>query len=335
MTARYRPVMWNPAKRRYDARLLAGLAAWIAAHMMLADLLADPAHPHGALDRYIQASGLGALLLLGGLLCIGPLARLDRRFLPLLYNRRHLGVVTALLALSHAVAVLAWHFGHAEVGFWRWLVTLDLTFGQAHGVPFVPLGIAALVILLVLAATSHDFWLAFLTPPGWKALHMASYAAFALAVGHFLFGAAQGLRDPALPLLVAGGGLGVVALHLAAARVSLAGDVPAAPGLEGWIEVTDPWAIPEGRAVTLRPEGAERIAVFRTGDAFHAIAAVCTHQNGPLGEGCVIDGLVTCPWHGFQFGLADGRAPAPFTDRVAIHALRWDGARLLVDPRPA
>ena len=114
MTARYQPVMWNTAKRRYDAWLLAGLAAWIAAHMMLADLLADPAHPHGALDRYIQASGLGALLLLGGLLCIGPLARLDRRFLPLLYNRRHLGVVTALLALSHAVAVLAWHFGHEK-----------------------------------------------------------------------------------------------------------------------------------------------------------------------------------------------------------------------------
>jgi hypothetical protein len=33
------------------------------------------------------------------------------------------------------------------------------------------------VILFLMAATSHDFWLGFLTPPIWKALHMALYAA--------------------------------------------------------------------------------------------------------------------------------------------------------------
>ncbi len=109
MTAHYKPVMWNPTKRRYDAWLIAGLVAWIAADTALAALLEDPAQPHGALDHSIKASGLGALL----------------------YNRRHLGVTMALLALSHAVALLAWHFGHGEAGFGRWLVTLDLTFGQA------------------------------------------------------------------------------------------------------------------------------------------------------------------------------------------------------------
>ena len=39
-----------------------------------------------------RASAPRALLLLHVILCIGPLCRLDRRFLPLLYNRRHLGV---------------------------------------------------------------------------------------------------------------------------------------------------------------------------------------------------------------------------------------------------
>jgi methionine sulfoxide reductase heme-binding subunit len=35
-----------------------------------------------------------------------------------------------------------------------------------------------------MAATSHDFWLAQLTAPVWKALHMGVYAAYALVVAH-------------------------------------------------------------------------------------------------------------------------------------------------------
>ena len=42
------------------------------------------------------------------ILSIGPLARLDRRFLPLLYNRRHFGVLTFLVALAHAWFMIEW-----------------------------------------------------------------------------------------------------------------------------------------------------------------------------------------------------------------------------------
>src|SRR2546428_6173232 len=51
--------------------------------------------PYTTLFRsIIRAAGSAAFLLLHVVLCIGPLCRLDSRFLPLLYNRRHLGVVT-------------------------------------------------------------------------------------------------------------------------------------------------------------------------------------------------------------------------------------------------
>ena len=52
----------------------------------------------------MKAYGTCAFLLLSMALCIGPLARLDRRFLPLLYNRRHLGVLTCAVAAGHASA---------------------------------------------------------------------------------------------------------------------------------------------------------------------------------------------------------------------------------------
>ena len=40
------------------------------------------------------------------------------------------------------------------------------------------------LILFLMAATSHDFWLVVCTPRVWKGLHMAVYAAYALLVGH-------------------------------------------------------------------------------------------------------------------------------------------------------
>jgi len=48
-------------------------------------------HPNATAETLlIRGFGTARLLLLHVILCIGPLCRLDRRFLPLLYNRRHL-----------------------------------------------------------------------------------------------------------------------------------------------------------------------------------------------------------------------------------------------------
>ena len=60
----------------------------------------------------------------------------------------------------------------------------------------------------------------------------------------------------------------------------------------------------------------------------------CQHQNGPLGEGKIVDGLVVCPWHGFQYKPDCGASPEPFTEKVPTFRVRVDGGRVLVDPRP-
>jgi nitrite reductase/ring-hydroxylating ferredoxin subunit len=62
--------------------------------------------------------------------------------------------------------------------------------------------------------------------------------------------------------------------------------------------------------------------VFRDGEQIGALTNLCAHQNGPLGEGRIIDGCVTCPWHGFQYKLHDGCAPAPFTEKLATYPVR-------------
>ena len=57
-------------------------------------------------------------------------------------------------------------------------------------------------------------------------------------------------------------------------------------------------------------------------------------QGGPLGEGQVIDGCVTCPWHGYQFDAGTGCSPPPFTDRVRTYDVRIENGRVLVNPEP-
>jgi len=60
------------------------------------------------------------------------------------------------------------------------------------------------------------------------------------------------------------------------------------------------------------------------------VANACQHQNGPLGEGCVINGHIVCPWHGFEYLPENGCSPAPFTERIATYDVQLDGDRVLV-----
>jgi nitrite reductase/ring-hydroxylating ferredoxin subunit/DMSO/TMAO reductase YedYZ heme-binding membrane subunit len=333
MSHRHRPVGWTPAKRLYDAVLAVGIGGYLLLHTMLGPRLQDPALELDPQSQAIKANGSLAFLLLTLALAIGPLARLDRRFLPLLYNRRHLGVATFVVALSHAMEVLGWHFAYSPTPAWVAAFASEPLGLRLVGLAFIPFGAAALLILALLAATSHDFWLGFLTPPVWKSLHMLIYAAYALVVAHVSFGYFQAATTPAFVLVVLASASGLIVLHLLAARRSAIVDAPPAPE-PPWVMASRVADIAEGRGLVVHPPGAEAVAIFRHAGRLSAISNLCAHQNGPLGEGCVIDGLVTCPWHGFQYRLADGRAPAPFTEKLATYRLRLAGEAVWLDPRP-
>lgn len=321
------PVQWNRNKLVYDAVLLAGIAGYIWAFLHFGAQATDATRPvDGAILR-MRAFGTCAFLMLTLILCIGPLARLDRRFLPLLYNRRHFGVLTALVALTHASFVLGWYFAFSPVPPYEALLSSNTSFGQVRGFPFELFGIFALLVLGVLAATSHDFWLSFLTPPVWKALHLLIYPAYAAVVAHVALGYLQDTDNPAFAIVAMGGALTVAGLHVAARGRPLPTATPAAAE---WRFAAHAAAIPDGRAVIVDLDAGERAAVFRNGRTLSALSNACAHQNGPLGEGRIVDGCVTCPWHGFQYRPEDGRAPAPFTEKIATYDLRLEGPRVLI-----
>lgn len=336
MSVTYSAVQWSPHKRRYDALALAGVAVFVAAYVGGASLLHRGEAAIGPEVLVIRSLGAAAATLLHAVLMIGPLARLDPRWLPLLANRRHLGVLTFVLALGHAALATGYYHGFGVIDPLRSLLAGSGTLWPPSAFPFELLGLAALVILLLLAATSHDFWLRNLSARWWKRLHMLAYGAYGLIVAHVALGALQSDRSFLATGLVLGGVALLTGLHIAAALRERRTDAraDAAPDAAGWIDAGQADTIPQDRARTICAPGGVRIAVFRHAGEVSAITNVCAHQGGPLGEGRVIDGCVTCPWHGWQYRAADGVAPPPFKERVATYPVRIVGGRVQVQATP-
>ena len=331
MSVAYRPVLWNKNKYFYDAVLIVATIAYLWIFLKWAPAFHDAARPVETPILRMRAFGSCAFLMLTLILCIGPLARMDRRFLPLLYNRRHFGVLTCIVAFIHASYVINWYYVFSPTDKYLNLLNSNVSFGQLLGFPFEIFGIFSLIILIVLATTSHDFWLSFLTPRIWKTLHMGIYFAYASLVAHVAFGYFQSTTNDFFGFVFMGGAVLVCVLHVMAGRKEVQQDGEGASAA-GFVPVCPVSDLQEkrGRVVVL-PDG-ERAAVFKYDGKISALSNLCAHQNGPLGEGRLIFGCVTCPWHGYQYRPEDGRSPPPFTEKVPTFNLAIEDGQLLIDP---
>ena len=72
-----------------------------------------------------------------------------------------------------------------------------------------------------------------------------------------------------------------------------------------WVDVAASDAIEDGGAIEVLAES-RIVAVFRHEGELFALDGMCAHQGGPIAQGQVEHGCVTCPWHGWQYELATG-----------------------------
>ena len=97
-----------------------------------------------------------------------------------------------------------------------------------------------------------------------------------------------------------------------------------------WLDVGEIPDIPRRGARCIRI-GETSVAVFRTADdQIHALEDKCPHRNGPLSQGIVHDGCVTCPLHNWVISLKTGQAQGADEGSTEVYPVRLDGTRVLL-----
>lgn len=73
-----------------------------------------------------------------------------------------------------------------------------------------------------------------------------------------------------------------------------------------FVKVAQVSDIPSGQVRVFDASG-RRLAVCNVGGQYYAIADLCTHDDGPLGEGELIGDQIECPRHGARFDVKTGK----------------------------
>ena len=96
----------------------------------------------------------------------------------------------------------------------------------------------------------------------------------------------------------------------------------------------------EGRVRSVTVDG-RSIAMTRCGGRLGALENRCPHQGGPLGEGSIEQGLLRCPWHGYDYDPATGAPPGALAEHLDDRVPAYDveegaeGARVRLPDRAA
>jgi nitrite reductase/ring-hydroxylating ferredoxin subunit/Fe-S cluster biogenesis protein NfuA len=96
-----------------------------------------------------------------------------------------------------------------------------------------------------------------------------------------------------------------------------------------WLEAGTLSDIPEAgvRALTL---GGEKVILSRQGSIVTCFQNACAHLGFALDGGDIADGVITCPYHGFQYDLSSGECLTAPEVQLQSHAVRVTGARVEV-----
>lgn len=97
-----------------------------------------------------------------------------------------------------------------------------------------------------------------------------------------------------------------------------------------FIEVAERADLPPGERLFLEIDDL-RLVLFNLAGQVFAIADVCSHDDGPLGEGDLDGHEIICPRHGARFDVRSGKATMlPAVQDIPAYPVRWVGDKLEV-----
>ncbi len=97
-----------------------------------------------------------------------------------------------------------------------------------------------------------------------------------------------------------------------------------------YVAVADVGELGNGERLFLEIDG-ESIAIFNIAGKLYAIDDVCSHDQGPVAEGDLVDHSIECPRHGARFDLESGKALSmPAVVDIAAYPVRIEEQQILV-----
>lgn len=101
-----------------------------------------------------------------------------------------------------------------------------------------------------------------------------------------------------------------------------------------YVEVARQEDVPPGERLFLEIDGAP-IVIFNIAGSLFAIADLCSHDNGPLGDGDLEDFEIICPRHGARFDVVTGKALAlPAVQDIPAYPVRVVGGKIEIGLPP-
>jgi 3-phenylpropionate/trans-cinnamate dioxygenase ferredoxin subunit len=76
-----------------------------------------------------------------------------------------------------------------------------------------------------------------------------------------------------------------------------------------FVEIAPTSSLPDGERLFVEVD-AKPIVIFNIAGDLYAIADICSHDDGPVGEGELEGHEIICPRHGAHFDVRDGKALA-------------------------
>jgi nitrite reductase/ring-hydroxylating ferredoxin subunit len=99
--------------------------------------------------------------------------------------------------------------------------------------------------------------------------------------------------------------------------------------MDDFVDVSSEDRVVENDGLVVNVNNTE-IALFRVGGEIMAFDNECPHLGGPIGEGMVSNGAVTCPWHAWPFDLRTGECEINPAAKLTRYESKVEAGRVFV-----
>jgi len=84
----------------------------------------------------------------------------------------------------------------------------------------------------------------------------------------------------------------------------------------------------QGKVVNVKER---KFALFKKGGKFYVMDNTCLHRGGPIGKGKLNGGIVTCPWHGWQYDITTGECKTTQGMKLKTYPVTVKGEDIFID----